>query len=168
MIDIQIANRQEQLCFDANRLMACARAILLGEGPATSRLSLAIVDDPTIHELNRKFLEHDYPTDVISFVLEQSENSLEGEVIASADTALSAASRYGWTAEDELMLYVAHGTLHVVGYDDRTPDAEATMREREQYYLDQFGMTPHYADLEEIVDDLRRSGSDGVVNGGTT
>ena len=53
MIEIQIADRHGRLNFDANRLEACAHDILLGEGPVASRLSLAIVDDETIHALNR-------------------------------------------------------------------------------------------------------------------
>ena len=44
---------------------------------------MAVVDDPTIHELNRRFLAHDYPTDVLSFVLEESAEALEGEIIVS-------------------------------------------------------------------------------------
>jgi len=168
MIEIQIADRQGLLSFDASRLEDCAHEILLREGPATSQLSLAIVDDQAIHVLNRDFLEHDYPTDVISFVLEQSDDSLEGEVVASAETAIAAASRFGWKAEDELLLYVAHGTLHLVGYDDQTPAAKEIMRQRERHYLARFGLTPHYVDLEEQVGDSRRSGSDRITNGGTT
>ena len=48
---------------------------------------MAVVNDPVIHELNRRFLEHDYPTDVLSFALERDGDLLEGEVVVSADTA---------------------------------------------------------------------------------
>ena len=59
------------------------------------QVSIAVVDDPTIHELNRRFLQHDYPTDVLSFVLEQQDGRLEGEVIVSTDTAVAQAGEYG-------------------------------------------------------------------------
>ena len=48
-------------------------------------------------------------------------DGLEGEVIVGAETALRTAPRYGWPPHDELLLYVVHGTLHLVGHDDRTP-----------------------------------------------
>ncbi len=107
-------------------------------------VSLAIVDDPTIHRINREFLQHDYPTDVLSFLLERSADRLEGEVIASADTAIGSAARYGWAPADELLLYVIHGTLHLVGYDDLAPEPQVTMRERERDYLKHFGLEPRY------------------------
>ena len=86
----------------------------------SARLSLAVVDDPTIHELNRRHLNHDWPTDVLSFVLEERDGHLEGEVILSADTAAAAATEVGWPAAAEQLLYVIHGMLHLVGYRDKT------------------------------------------------
>ena len=72
---------------------------------------------------------------MLSFVLERSEQSLEGEVVVSAETALACAARYKSTPEDELLRYVIHGTLHLVGYDDATPRQRAAMRRKERKYL---------------------------------
>lgn len=166
MIKIDLANRQQLLSIQAERLKSCAHKILQEEGPGAAELSLAVVDDETIHTVNRDFLGHDYPTDVISFVLDESSGVLEGEVVASAETAIAEAAKFGWNAEDELLLYVTHGTLHLVGYDDQIPDAKATMRARERYYLAQFGLTPHYADDDHKELDLGRSESGKIVNGG--
>ena len=63
------------------------RAILADAGISTGMVSVAVVDDPAIHRLNREFLQHDYPTDVLSFLLERDGEHLEGEVIVSSDTA---------------------------------------------------------------------------------
>jgi probable rRNA maturation factor len=135
LIRIEIANRQRALPVDRRILRRAVRAILADEGVAEAEISLAIVDDRAIHELHRQFLGQDEPTDVLSFVLERSEGRLEGEVIASADTAQSAAARYGNSPADELLLYVIHGTLHLVGYRDDDRRARAAMRARERRYL---------------------------------
>jgi probable rRNA maturation factor len=77
---------------------------------------------------------------VLSFLLEQGPEGLEGEVIASAETAARESPRYKWPAEDELLLYLIHGTLHLVGYNDATPKERAVMRAREREVLRRFGV----------------------------
>ncbi len=124
---------------------ALAAAIVRDAGVAQGSLSIAIVDDPTIHELNRRYLEHDRPTDVLSFTLERDAERLEAEVIASHQTAERVAASFGWTAADELLLYVVHGTLHAVGYDDTTAETRAAMRAAERRYLALAGLAPHDA-----------------------
>jgi probable rRNA maturation factor len=151
MLIIQLANQQESLAVDEPLLCEAVRAVLEGEGVRSGEISLAVVDDPTIHELNRNYLEHDYPTDVLSFVLEEADDRLDGEVIVSADTALSAAPRYGWAPQDELLLYVIHGSLHLAGYLDETPEERREMRDRERTYLARFGRAARYEDSEEEV-----------------
>jgi probable rRNA maturation factor len=144
MIDIHVSDEQTALAIDPERLQAAVEHILRDAGLREAEVSLAIVDDPTIHQLNRQFLEHDYPTDVLSFLLERSADRLEGEVVASADTAIRTAAEFGWAPADELLLYVIHGTLHLVGYDDLAPGQLAEMRERERGYLQQFGLEPRF------------------------
>jgi probable rRNA maturation factor len=94
-----------------------------------------VVDDPKIHELNREFLEHDWPTDVLSFALDDRDDHLDGEIVLSADTAAVAAQEHGTTAADEQLLYVIHGMLHLIGYDDLSPADAERMRSAEQHYL---------------------------------
>jgi probable rRNA maturation factor len=140
MLTIELSNEQESLAFDETRLKQAAEGILREAGFSEGSLSIAIVDDPTIHQLNRQFLAHDYPTDVLSFLLEHEGSRLEGEVIASADTALRTAQQLGWPAADELLLYVVHGTLHLIGHDDATDDLRAAMRAAERRCLARFGI----------------------------
>lgn len=149
MLQIAIANEQTLHAVNEDRLRCAVRAILADESGRSAKVSVAIVDDATIHRLNREFLQHDCPTDVLSFVLDETETTLEGEVIASAGTAAESAACYGWTTDDELLLYVIHGTLHLVGYDDQQPQALAEMRARERHYLARFGLNPRYDALEE-------------------
>ena len=140
MIQIDINNRQSTQPDQQSRLTEAVRKVLLEEGICNATISLAVVDDKTIHDLNRRYLQHDEPTDVLSFELARGQDHLEGEIIVSAETAAEAAKRLGCRAEDELLLYVIHGSLHLAGYDDTSQEARTIMRGREQYYLDQWNV----------------------------
>jgi probable rRNA maturation factor len=143
---IEVANEQQSHVIDEQRLKLGARRVLDEAGIAAGELSIAVVDDARMHELNRQYLAHDYPTDVLSFILEfdPDEQSLEGEVIVSADYAAREAIRYGWTVNDELLLYVLHGCLHLVGHDDTTPETKQAMRQAEARHLASFGLEHRY------------------------
>ena len=118
-------------------MRGAVQAIVRDAGITDAQIGIAVVDDATIAKLHEEFLNDPDPTDVLSFLLERSKTSLEGEVVVSADTARANAPRYRATAEDELLRYVIHGTLHLVGYDDATPRKRAAMRKREEEYLSQ-------------------------------
>ena len=148
MIAIDLANEQSTLPVDGGRLRRAVQMILKRAAVRHARISLAVVDDPTIRRLNRRYLDHDCATDVLSFNLDDSGRGLEGEVIVSADTAAAAAPRFGWRPEDELLLYVIHGALHLVGLLDGTDDQRDQMRRRERECLARFGLEPHDEGLE--------------------
>jgi probable rRNA maturation factor len=139
---IEVANEQQTHVVDAKRLKQAVRFVLADAGIERGEISIAIVDDARMHALNRQYLQHDYPTDVLSFVLEYDEESkfIDGEIIASADYAAREAPRYGWTVDDELLLYFIHGCLHLVGHDDHSAEDQAAMRKLEANYLAQFGL----------------------------
>jgi probable rRNA maturation factor len=137
---VPVANEQATLALHESRLVAAVHAVLADSIFTSAYVSIAVVDDPTIHALNVQYLQHDYPTDVLSFVLEQSDTRVEGELIVSADTALREAADAGWSPHDELLLYVIHGTLHLVGYDDHTPADQAAMVAAEARYLQHLGV----------------------------
>ncbi|EMI43838.1 rRNA maturation RNase YbeY [Rhodopirellula sp. SWK7] len=99
------------------------------------RIGVRVTDDATIHEINRDFLQHDYPTDVISFPYELQPPMVEGELVVSIDTAENEAADAGWSVAQELLLYVIHGTLHLVGFDDTDDESRKEMREAERKAL---------------------------------
>jgi probable rRNA maturation factor len=133
--EVLLSNGQSQHAVDEDQLVAAARAVLRDSDFSSAMISLAVVDDPTIHDLNRQFLNHDWPTDVLSFALQDDGSHLEGEVIISADTAAAAAAELGCTPAAEQLLYVVHGMLHLVGYRDKTPEDGQQMRIAEARYL---------------------------------
>ena len=144
-LTIEIAD-EHSLSNDHSRLETAVRQVLGEAGIVSGEISVAIVADAQMHELNRQYLQHDYPTDVLSFVLEYdaAKKSLDGEIIVSSDYATREAARYGWSADDELLLYVIHGALHLVGHDDQTPEGQAAMRVAESKHLANFGLTHRF------------------------
>jgi probable rRNA maturation factor len=127
---IRIANRQKKARVPAAKVRRLARR-LLGE----RALSLAFVTDAEIRRLNRRFLGHDRPTDVLSFRLDggpRPRGGFLGEVVVSAETASREARLRRLPVEEEILRYVAHGILHLLGYDDRRPRDRARMWDRQE------------------------------------
>ena len=149
MSRISIASPQEAVVIDRGRMREVVRVVLEGEGAADAEISLAFVDNPTIHRLNQRYLQHDEPTDVLSFPLsEPNAKRLSGELVIGAEVALAQATARGHDVQAELALYVIHGLLHLCGRDDHAEADTAAMRERERHYLQQLGL-PDVAPRDE-------------------
>ena len=145
MIRASIANPYEYQ-LDFQNLKAAAQTVLEGEGVAEAKVTLAFVDNTHIHRLNKQFLDHDEPTDVLTFpYTEPGARKLEGEVVIGHGVATEYAADRGHDVGLELRLYVVHGCLHLCGYDDRTPAAATEMRAKEREYLRALGL-PDIAD----------------------
>jgi probable rRNA maturation factor len=137
---IAIASPQEIVPIDRKRLREAVRAVLEGEGIADADISLAFVDNETIHQLNKRYLNHDEPTDVLSFPLsEANARTLSGELVIGVEVAQAQAAERKHDVQAELCLYVIHGLLHLCGFDDKSEQATAEMRARERHYLKQLG-----------------------------
>jgi probable rRNA maturation factor len=87
--------------------------------------------------MNRKFLHHDYVTDVLSFPLGARE-ALEGEVYVNLDRARQQAVEYGVTFTSETGRLVIHGVLHLLGYDDTTSGPRRRMKKKEDRYVEEW------------------------------
>jgi probable rRNA maturation factor len=165
--EIDISNRQNAVPIEIEGLNHAIECALQTELITAAVISVSIVDNNAIHSINRTHLQHDYPTDVISFQLDfsvcDSANTdndefhhlravgatIEGEIVASAQMAAEMASTGQWTAMNELTLYVIHGLLHICGYDDLTTEERIVMRGRERAILQKLGLNPVYQDDTE-------------------
>jgi len=125
-VKIHLTNDQTALPIDEARLLSEIEALALGAG-YSGELSVALVTDASIHELNRKFLDHDYATDVLAFPLGDADGPDEGEVVVSAERAIAEAKGRGVAPDAELLFYIAHGILHLCGHDDHDPTAARRM-----------------------------------------
>jgi probable rRNA maturation factor len=124
---IHVTNHQSRVRLPLARIRRLARAI------AGSRsVSIAFVTDPAIRKINRQFLNHDFATDVLSFPLG---GDPWGELVISADYASREARAREIPVEEELLRYVAHGLLHLLGYDDHDPREKARMWKRQEREL---------------------------------
>ena len=149
MGQISIKNQQEAVPVDFRRLREVVRTVLDGEGKGDGRVGIALMDNATIHALNKRFLNHDEPTDVLSFPLsDPGSRKLEGDLAVGAEMAQAQAAARGHDVQAELALYVIHGLLHLCGYDDHEDEGRAAMRQRERHYLSLLGL-PDIAPREE-------------------
>ncbi len=135
-LEIHAAHPTRQL--DAAHVHAVIAAVCHGEGVRIASLSVVLADCETVWAVNRDWLQHDYPTDVVSFVLDeeaQVRGEIDGEIYVDLDMAAERADEFGAAPEHEALRYVAHGLLHLVGYDDATDAERAAMRSLEDRYL---------------------------------
>ena len=129
---IPVVNRQRRVPVRAADVRRVVAAAFEREGAGEPDVSVALVDDATIREVNARFLGHDYATDSIAFAYDDDPglDELRGEVVVSAETAAREAAARGTDARHELLLYVVHGTLHLLGWDDDTPARRRAMNAR--------------------------------------
>lgn len=115
---------------------ACAALRVLRQ--SRKDLSLVLTSDREIRRFNRKYLRHDWPTDVLAFSLEGQgflRRPLLGDVMISVDRARVQARQYDTTLWEEIKLYIVHGILHLLGYDDRRLKDRVRMRSKEKQIL---------------------------------
>jgi probable rRNA maturation factor len=136
--------------WDQERITTLVKSILSRELPFASDyvLSLHLVGDATIRDLNAEHRGNNSPTDVLSFplyepgfVLPPGEPVHLGDVVVSYPRALEQAAEYGHTVEREVAYLVAHGVLHVLGYDHEEETDRLRMRAREEEALRPLGFT---------------------------
>lgn len=97
-------------------------------------INVIFCSDHYILDVNMKYLQHDYFTDIITFDYCEGDR-LSGDLFISIDSVRENAIEYGTEFEDELHRVIVHGVLHLIGYDDHSKEEIAQMRAKEDYYL---------------------------------
>ena len=111
------------------------------EKPKKNQVNVYLTNDREIREINRKFLNHDAATDVIAFgragrgFLGEEKDYL-GDIVVSVETARSVAGELKIPFKEELARYLVHGTLHLLGYDDRAPKNKKRMFSKQEKILE--------------------------------
>jgi len=123
---IQLRNLQP-VPVDHDKLKQVLESAAEQLGTTVDNLSVALVDDARISQLNHQLLQRSGSTDVIAFEAEQDAEGSSGEIIISVPTAQRQAQQYGHSLTAELCLLAIHGLLHVMGYEDQTEAGHAKM-----------------------------------------
>ncbi len=138
--------RQDEVALDSSVMRAMELSIetcLERQGLAGSEVSLSIVDDREMHELNLRYRNVDRTTDVLSFPLEEERPKgpcLLGDIVVSAPKARQQAEEYGHSLLREMSFLVVHGTLHLLGYDHMTPEEDLEMQRLQEDVLAALGI----------------------------
>jgi len=110
------------------------RGVIQSARRSQCAITVIFADDRMSRRLHRRFLSHERPTDVLAFPLGEGPN-LEGEIYVNLDKARRQARTYHVSAPNEIARLVIHGTLHLLGYDDRTRAKARRMKAREDFLV---------------------------------
>ncbi len=140
MIAVQFTENYDGIDFDLAEIEKLAKGICRRFDIESAAINIELMGDSQIRELNVRFLDRDRSTDVISFDLSEIGEEKESfELAVNAEMAVNQAKIRGHSAGAEFALYVTHGLLHHLGFDDDTPANAKKMHETEDAILKQFG-----------------------------
>lgn len=151
---IYYANSTRGSGVDGRRLKRTVRSLLKAVGEEGSSISVSLVDDARIRELNKQHRGKDKPTDVLSFPLIEStltgettdtaepaiDERMIGDIVISVETARRQAADYDANLQDEIDRLLIHGVLHIMGHDHEEADERARMESEERRLADAIGM----------------------------
>ncbi len=113
-------------------LLKCAAS----EKQTISELNYIFCSDKYLRKINKKFLNHDYYTDIITFPTSMpGDKNISGDIFISIDRVRDNAKSYGVRVNEELHRVMVHGLLHLCGYGDKTSSQEKIMKAKENFYL---------------------------------
>ncbi len=119
---------------DKRKLKKCLIDFALGEGKGTGEINYIFCSDEYLLDINKKYLKHDYYTDIISF--QSDSDPLSGDIFISIDRVKENAKNLKIDYRNELFRVISHGLLHFIGYKDKTREDKSKMREKEEELME--------------------------------
>jgi probable rRNA maturation factor len=136
---VSISSAQRAVRVPRKRIAALVDFVARSEGARVAEVDLAVVSAGQMASLNRRYLAHRGATDVLSFDLsEAGRGGLCVQLVVCGEVAAAQAAARGLSSQRELMLYVVHGLLHQMGYDDSSVRGAAKMHARQEELLEEF------------------------------
>lgn len=133
MINIEFEDT-EILDLDPEFFVSWLSKVCSNEGKQLSELALVFCSDEYLLDINRKYLNHDYYTDIITFDYVEGDK-IVGDLLISVERVRENAEQMGVGFSDELNRVIVHGVLHLIGFKDKSESDEQLMREKENEYL---------------------------------
>ena len=138
MISVQlIYDIDETADLDDDWLNSICKNILIDKNQNTATISIILTNDKKLLQLKNQYFQQDVLTDVITFNLEENGDPIDGEIYISLHRVSENAKEFKQDTGRELKRVIIHGCLHLLGYDDQTPEEEKTMTRMEDHYLSQ-------------------------------
>lgn len=137
---VNISDQQSALKISAAQVRKIAEQVIVQEGQTCDEVNIYFVDSPTISSLHKEFFDDPSPTDCISFPIDGEENELIpyrilGEVFVCPATAIKYAEKHQKDPYEETTLYIVHGLLHLMGYDDLNDEDRKIMRKTQTAHM---------------------------------
>lgn len=133
MITVDVAAAAGQRAFPGAAVRRIVAFVCDAERVKAGHFSFVVVDDRMMRSINKKFLRHDYVTDILTFPMEEGE--AVSEIYINAQQMKRQAAENGVTAKNEMIRLIVHGILHTLGYDDTTPKTKTLMERRQERYV---------------------------------
>jgi len=133
-VNIRIFNDSGMKKLALSKVEKAVKRTLKGEGITKAEINIIYLDDTEIKKINKKFLNHNNITDVISFKLD--ENVIDGEIYIGTGRAKAQAIEFKVSLTKELMRLAVHGTLHLIGYEDDNENKRFEMFNLENKYIE--------------------------------
>jgi len=146
-MEITFKNLQKKISPNPPRILKMTKRALRHEGVNWAELSVVFVSSQKIKAFNRNYLGRNHVTDVLAFnaaeplkqTKKERRTTVTGDIIISTDTAIKNARVYGNSVAHELALYIVHGLLHLLGYDDHSARKTKIMRNKERELMAYLG-----------------------------
>lgn len=137
-MEIEVSNRQKTLSLDTEKVRLVVETLLEKEGVRSDEISILFVEEEEIAQLHDRFFGDPSPTDCITLPIDPEDDGGYrhlGEVIISPRAALRYVEEQGGDPHEETLLYLVHGLLHLLGYEDIEEEAIERMRHKEKEWL---------------------------------
>ena len=135
MITVEIHNEFD-IQLNKSSIQSLLENILLDNKQNTGSINIIMTDDDSLRLMKKEYFNQDLYTDVIAFNID--DDPFEGEIYISHDRIKDNAKKFNQSFEDELKRILIHGSLHLCGYDDKTPKEKLEMTSLEENYLEKF------------------------------
>jgi len=134
-IDFEVINERELIEWLSN--------IINFHSKSLENINYIFCSDDYLLEINQQFLNHDFYTDILTFDSSEEPEKIEADIFISIERVYENAKLNNSTFQDELHRVMAHGLLHLIGYDDKTDEEKKVMREKETWCLSLRNLTFH-------------------------